>query len=112
MDDRWLSNQNVDLISKLHPNRSSENDHKIQSFSGRLNGFIERLFCNFSDYLKLRCRQKFSVFTNLSLDLTDILPSNCVATPPQLPPPKIIYQDASTFHLIAKVFLCCKPICY
>ena len=25
---------------------------------------------------------------------------------------KIIYQDASTFHLIAKVFLCCKPICY
>ena len=25
---------------------------------------------------------------------------------------KIIYQDASTFHLIAKVFPCCKPICY
>ena len=25
---------------------------------------------------------------------------------------KIIYQDASTFHLIAKVLLCCKPICY
>ena len=25
---------------------------------------------------------------------------------------KIMYQDVLAFHLIAKVFLCCKPICY